>query len=271
MKTLNVSLYVFTHMLLLLLDGFNSKTSLHIIHKRNYSFAETYGFHYMLMFGKLILIMDMYYFSSFFFSRTISTIIQIKVIKIIAFLIWIYEGVRLGFTPGIIVYLCLKVVSYIILWLFEKEESYIAYHMYNFKVSLDLQIIKAYLISEMIEALKSTAVICAVLLIYFDLAIISSDLYIIIYYIKIVVLLVDRILYKRMTDRLKYFQVSGIIMIMLCILGLVFTVPLIVKNGFKKEPVFIFNEVLIMSIVILLIYYLYLKINEDKIIDRSND
>ncbi|KAK6090016.1 hypothetical protein P3W45_001062 [Vairimorpha bombi] len=271
MSTSKIYLYAFLHIALISLDAFNSQISLHTIKKSNYSFEETYGFYYMLIFGKLILIMDVYYFSSFYFKKTLNTVIQIKFIKILAMIIWILIGIRLGFSSGIIVYLCLKSVSYILLWLFKKEEAYIAYHMYNSKVSLDLQIIKTYLISEVIEAFKSTAVICAVLVIYFDLTIISASIYIILFYIKIVVLLVDKILYKRMTDRMKYYRISTIIMSLLCILGTICIVPLVVKNGVKKEPVFLFNEVLIMFIAILLLYYLYLKKNEYEIIKRSNN
>lgn len=252
-------LYAISIICLIILAGINTRHAIRKIDKSNYDDDVKYGFQYMLVFTKLILIMDVFYFSSFYFSKTINTIIQIKVIKIISMIIWIYIGTRLGFSAGIIAYLSCKLFSYILLYLFQKEESHIAYHLYNLRVSLDLRIIKAYVVSKIVEALKSTAAVCAILLLLWDYVIISSDKYVLLFYVKNVFLLVDRILYKWMEDEKKFYNISAGLMFVLNALGISAITPLVVKYGFKRQPVFIFNETILLSVVILLFYYIHLN------------
>jgi hypothetical protein len=70
---------------------------------------------YLMINSKILMILDVFYFTTLYFIKKISALIQPRIVKWISIAIWLIISYRFTFCPTVFIYISLKLISIIVL------------------------------------------------------------------------------------------------------------------------------------------------------------
>lgn len=229
-----------------------------IIKIRSIQKHEKLTYKYHLIFTKLILLLDTFYYASFYLQRRINAIIQLRVVKFIVIAIWLIIACRLGFSAEFIISFVIQGFSLIVIHYASDTEYGSIYKKYNHRVSTDLNIINMYIVSEVIMALKSAIALFTIVLIMADFTSGRWNNYRILAYLKTLAFLIDRALQR---SKLSFYAIntsSVIIFGLLNLYGIYYSITLFIAKEALNNEISIFIEILTLIMILLNLYYIYL-------------
>lgn len=260
-RTVLIMIYFKLSLINTVLEVIHTKRILNIISNININYHEVLNLEYQLLYTKILLLLDTFYYISFYLKRRINAIVQLKVVKLIASTIWLIMAIRLGFNITILWFFIIQSLSLIIIKYSSDTEHSSIYTRYNHIVSTDVNIINMYIVSEVIQALKSVIALFLLVLIFADIANCRWNNYRILSYLKIISFVVDRALKKQNLSIYVFNIASLIIFGSLNFIGIIYVYTLI-KTGIVLDneiAVFIESLSLILNILIIYSFLLYNK------------
>ncbi|EQB61205.1 hypothetical protein NAPIS_ORF01186 [Vairimorpha apis BRL 01] len=108
---------------------------------------------------KILLIIDIYFFSYFYLENNLNAIFQNIFVKLTSISIWIILACRFRFATTIIIYISFKIISIIFLLRSLSLMEGLIYVKFNKKIGVDAKMIFKYLLIEMIVTLKYISLI----------------------------------------------------------------------------------------------------------------
>ena len=213
---------------------------------------------YILTFTKFLLIMEMGYYSGFYFINTISSRAQIKITRIFSFVFSIFIGYLYEFSVELKILLILHCIVFVFLLIRMRENTDVIYHTYNKKIGLDLFKINLYIVEEMIDSCKKAGMIWVYLLIMADLFSPGKNPFHFFHLTKLIFLWFDFILKNSQMSKKNFYKWSYILMGTIWLLGIIILIPLLVIYGLVKTSILFVIESCFTTIVILSLYRMYL-------------
>lgn len=166
------------------------------------------SFSFAAMTLQILLVFDFYYFSSFYIKKLINHIILVYITKIQAILLYVTLFYKLGFNNICFSIILIQLFSlcYIIFGLKDKYSS--VYHQYNIRIGIDLKEILINIRENVNKSLKLTQFYKMILILLNGLFSRSIDWYIHYTYIKLILYIIDYILYRNIYNKKTYYIIS---------------------------------------------------------------
>jgi hypothetical protein len=243
----------------IILEMIHTRKILNIISNIDIHYHEVLNFKYQLVVTKILLLLNTYYYVSFYLERQIDAIVHLKVVMIITSTIWLIMAFRLGFSIEVVWLFIIQALSLIIIGYSSDKEYGSIYTRYNHIVSTDLRIINMFIVSEAIRAVKSAIALFLIVLILADITNRRWNHYRILSYFKIIFFVTDRALQKQNLSVFVFNMTSVIIFGSLNILGIIYVYTLFKADIILTNEVPVFIETLSLIMNILVIYCLYLN------------
>ncbi|KAK6090183.1 hypothetical protein P3W45_000909 [Vairimorpha bombi] len=258
-KSVLIGMYSFFILYSIILEIINTKNILDLIVKLGINKKEELTFKYHLIYTKILIILDTFYYYSFYIRKRINEVVQLIVIKLLYIVILLGIALRLEFSASFIISFILQGLSGIFVWYSFQTENSSIYAKYNHNISSDLNIINLYIVKELIFSLKLTTSMFLYLLIIADLASGIRNMYRILSPLKIAAFLVDVALQK---NKLSFYALNLTSVIMFGILnayGIYYVIMLFVRKEALNNEISVFIEILSLITILLNLYYMYLK------------
>ena len=204
---------------------------------------------------KILLIIDIYFFSNFYLENNLNAIFQNIFVKLTSISIWIILACRFRFTAAIIIYISFKIFSIIFLLRSLSLMEDLIYVRFNKKIGVDAKMIYKYLLIEMIVTLKYISLIFEYTTMLVSLSLekgISQKPF----YSKINIIS-NRYIYKKA----KYLLITTLFFSLAFIYGMIVIGDYFKQKTAQYNTVFVFNRIFNLLIIIVSIYTLC-KINK---------
>lgn len=258
-RSVLIKIYALLTLAIIIVEIIFTKNLLYRIETSNIDYKEKLTYKYQLIFTKVLLILDTFYYASFYIQRRINAIIQVRIVKLLYVSILLIMACRLHFSADSIILFILQGFSMIITGFSLETEYSSIYTRYNHSISTDLNIINMYIVSESIVALKSAIALFISILIMADFNSGRRNKYRYLSYFKISAFLVDRAL-QRNTLSFYAFNLATVIMFgILNVYGMYYVVLLFVHKKALDNEISVFIEILSLIMILLILYYMYLN------------
>lgn len=229
---------------------------------------QTLTFKYQLVYTKVLLLLDTFYYTAFYLEKKINSIIQLRIVKIINITVWFIIAYNIGFSYDFICCFVIQALSLIVIGYSADTEIGYIYTQYNHRISTDVNIINMNIVLEVILGLKSAIALFLFVLIFADFASGRWSYYRILSYLKMMAFLIDRALQRRNLS-VYVFNITSVVMFgILNIYGLYYTYTLFRDSIVLENEISVFLELLSFIMILLIVYYLYLYRNR-KVIYRN--
>lgn len=242
----------------LILEMYNTKRILGFISEIDINNHKVLTFEYQLIYTKILLLLDTYYYASLYLQRRINSIVQLRIVKLITISIHFIIACRLGFTFEIICSFVVQGISFIIISYSSDNEYGSIYTRYNHKISTDIYIINMYIVSEIIKALKNAITIFLLVLIFADITSGRWNNYRILSYFKVTIFVLDRALQKQKLSSWHLNLYSLVMFGTLNLYGLYYVYTLFDDNIVLENEISVFLEIISLFMNVLIIYLLYM-------------
>lgn len=214
---------------------------------------------YQLVYTKVLLLLDTFYYASFYLEKKISSIIQLQIVKIINITVWFVIALDSGFDTYFVIFFAIQAFALLTARYSSSTECGHIYTQYNHKISTDLNIINMHIVSEIIRALKSAIALFLLILIYEDFLSGTWNHYRILTYLKAMTFVIDRALQQRDLDVYIFNILSVVLFGSLNIYGLYYTYTLFRDEILPYNEIFVFLELVTLIKILLILYYMYLN------------
>ncbi|WUR03835.1 uncharacterized protein VNE69_06154 [Vairimorpha necatrix] len=174
---------------------------------------------YLLSLTKILLIMEIGFYSGFYFIRKITYRLQIMVCRCFSLIFVIFIGILIKDVTKIVISIILHCVTLIFLMLSMNQANDVLYHLYNKRAGVDFLEFKLYIIDEMINTGKKTSLICATFLIMRDICLHEQNELQLFHIFNFIGLVVDYFLCNSRIDRKNIYYFSYIILGVIWITG----------------------------------------------------
>lgn len=246
------NLYYLWNFFILIIESMSTRKTMRQISRKFVSKQEIVNYHQLLIYTKILLLFDSYHFVTFVVGRNMGSIIQLRVTKFLAGGLWAFLGIKIQFDFWKIIYYTSKIFSYFLLNIVINETSDYIYHQYNLKIGADMNVINEYIISQIIDSFKNAAFCCICIYILTDITIGNLDLYSVYSWCKFIVFACDIIINRRKGHEAEKFIISFISMSSLCVFGITYMIFMCIRCTLEYHIVYLFNEILLLIIVILM-------------------
>jgi hypothetical protein len=253
-------IYSFLLALLVIFDAWKTTTNLDIIDGLILSEDQLLGYRYLMLYTKVLHILECFYFSSLLVQMKISNIITIRLVKLICLLISITISCRLNFTSANIIYISLQAISIFFLHHIVADINDVIYHKYNKNISTDINILVRYILYELIEGCKVVAYFFLGLLMLIHITHAIKDEYIIYSIIKCCIFFVDRILSRGALEKMTYYMTSLVLIGGLSIFSLLYIVYLFATKNILNNMVYFFNEIVLLSWFVIFVIFISIEL-----------
>lgn len=245
--------------LLVFVNIWSTVQSIRQIDKTIKNKAELLGYKFLMLYTKVLQIMEFYYFSALLVQMKVSNILQMRVVKIINLMISISLTCRLGFTAANTTYLVLQTISFFYISLIVIELNPYMFHKYNKSISADINILKRHILYEVIGGCKTVAYIFLGLLMLAHITFAPVDGYLYYSTAKCLVFFIDNVLSRGRLDNFVY-NISSLILIGgLSVFSVMYVTYLFMVQSVLEKLAYIFNELVLLLWFIFLLLFFYME------------
>ncbi|KAK6090130.1 hypothetical protein P3W45_000856 [Vairimorpha bombi] len=213
---------------------------------------------YQLVYTKVLLLLDVFYYASFCLEKRIDSMIQLKIVKTVNIAAWFIIACESGFTADFFFLFSIQVLSLVIIKYYSDIECEYIYLQYNHKISADLNTINMHIVSEVIKAIKSATTFFVLIHIFEDFTNGTWNHYSILVYLKAMTFIIDRALQRRNLNAY-VFNITSVLMFSIPnIYGIYYVYTLFRDGSIVYNEMLAFLELTTLIMNLLMLYYLYL-------------
>lgn len=215
----------------------------------------------LLLNTKILLIIDVYFFSVFYLENNLNAIYQNILIKITSIGIWVILACRFRFAADIICFIAVKVISIFFLMRSASLMEDLIYIRFNKTIGVDAKMIYKYLLFEIIIALKYLAMIFECLTMFIALSLehgIGQKPFSI---VKLTVFVFDIFLRRQNMSHKRYLLITTPLFLLPFIYGMIVIGGWFIKDTVQNNMVFVFNRIFNLCIILVSLFALT-KVNK---------
>ncbi|WUR03830.1 uncharacterized protein VNE69_06149 [Vairimorpha necatrix] len=210
MKHLKYITYTILYFTSLILDVLITKSTLSNVNSFDSSKCVNTISKYLLTFSKILFIMEIAFYSGFYYIKSLGYRTQIQLVRIFSLIFVIFIGFTCEYTTEVKLSIVVHCITLIFLVCTINQSSDKVYHLYNQRAGLDFLEINLYIIEEMIDTCKKASLIGIWVVVMQDLFSNERNQFYAFHLVKFVALAVDFILCSTKIEKEKIYHFSYI-------------------------------------------------------------
>jgi hypothetical protein len=261
-------IYFVLIVLLVVFDIWTTATNFVILNRIIKDKEELIGYKFLMLYTKVLHIMECYYFSALLVQKKISSIIQTRIVKVMCIIMSLTISCKVGFTAPNIIYFVTKIFSFLFLHVIFLDMVSEILQMYNKVISTDLSILKRYILYESIIGCKTVAYVFLGLLIPAHTSSEPIDKYFYYMIVKWFIFSVDKALSMGKLEKITYLYSSLFLVGALTVVSAMYVGYFYIENMVFRRLAYMFNELVLFLWFLFLTLFLYIERKNPKLINK---